>query len=402
MARGIKLLSARFVDTTKKPGLHADGGGLYLEVDKTGGKRWTFIWRVGTKRRQMGLGGVLVASLADARDAAENARKQVAKGLDPIEERRAARAAGRTFGEAADELLEALKPQWRNAKHAYQWEYSLKVLAKPIRHLAVDAVTTADIVDLLKPIWTTTNETAARTRGRIERVLDAEKAAGNRTGENPARWKGHLALLLPKRQKLSRGHHPAMPFEEIGDFMPQLRARPALSARALEFTILTASRTNEVLGAMRSEFDMVKKIWTVPGERMKLGLDHRVPLSKRAVALLEEVFADMPDPNGLVFGDAKGEQLSDAAMSRLLRVRMGFSAYSVHGFRSTFRDWAGEATSFPESVAEAALSHQVGSEVERAYKRGDVLEKRRKLMDAWSGYCDRPRSTNVVEIRRPA
>ena len=400
MARGIKLLSARFVDTTKKPGLHADGGGLYLEVDKTGGKRWSFIWRVGPKRRQMGLGGVQVTSLAEAREAAEIARKQVAKGLDPIAERKAARTVGRTFGEAADELLEALKPQWRNAKHAYQWEYSLQVLAAPIRHMPVDVVSTTDIIDMLKPLWATTNETASRTRGRIERVLDAEKAAGNRTGENPARWKGHLALLLPKRQKLTKGHHPAMPFEEIGDFMPQLRARPALSARALEFTILTASRTNEVLGAMRCEFDMSKKVWTVPGERMKLGVDHRVPLSKRAVVLLEEVFADMPDPNGLVFGDAEGEQLSNAAMSRLLRVRMGFSAYSVHGFRSTFRDWAGEATTFPESAAEAALSHRVGTEVERAYKRGDELEKRRKMMEAWAGYCDRPKSGNVVDLRR--
>lgn len=400
MARPINLLSARFVTTTKVAGLHSDGGGLYLEVDKTGSKRWTFIWRVGKARRQMGLGGLLVTDLAEARALADTARRQIAKGLDPIAERKAALASGRTFGQAADELLVALRPEWRNPKHISQWEYSLKVLAKPIRHLAVDAVTTQHMVDLLKPLWNTINETASRTRGRIERVLDAEKAAGNRTGENPARWKGHLALLLPKRQKLAKGHHPAMPFEQIGDFIPLLRARPALSARALEFTILTASRTNEVLGALRPEFDMAKRIWTVPGERMKLGVDHRVPLSKRAVELLEEVFADMVDPDGLVFGDAKGEKLSDAAMSTLFRKRMGFAAYSVHGFRSTFRDWAGEATTFPESVAEAALSHLVGSEVERAYKRGDVLEKRRKMMESWAGYCDRPRSSTVIEMRR--
>lgn len=400
MALPINLLSARFVATTKVAGLHSDGGGLYLEVDKGGGKRWTFIWRRGKVRRQMGLGGVLVTDLAEARAMADTARRQLAKGLDPIAERKAALSSGRTFGLAADELLEALKPQWRNPKHAYQWEYSLKTLAKPIREKAVDAITTQDMLDLLKPIWSTINETAARTRGRIERVLDAEKAAGNRTGENPARWKGHLALLLPKRQKLAKGHHPAMPYEEIGDFMPLLRARPALSARALEFTILTASRTNEVLGAMRTEFDMAKRIWTVPGVRMKLGIDHRVALSKRAVELLEEVFTDMPDPNGLVFADAKGDQLSDAAMSRLFRGRMGFAAYSVHGMRSTFRDWAGEATTFPEAVAEAALSHLVGTEVERAYKRGDVLEKRRKLMQAWADYCDRPRATNVIPMRR--
>lgn len=400
MARPINLLSARFVTTTKIAGLHSDGGGLYLEVDATGGKRWTFIWRVGKTRRQMGLGGLLVTDLAEARRMADIARKQIAKGLDPIAERKAARASGRTFGEAADDLLEALKPGWRNPKHAYQWEYSLTTLAAPIRPLAVAAITTQDILDLLKPLWTSINETASRTRGRIERVLDAEKAAGNRTGENPARWKGHLSVLLPKRQKLAKGHHPAMPFEQIGDFIPLLRARPALSARALEFTILTASRTNEVLGAMRSEFDMAKKVWTVPGDRMKLGIDHRVPLSKRAVDLLEEVFADMVDPAGLVFGDAKGEKLSDAAMSTLFRKRMGFAAYSVHGFRSTFRDWAGEATTFPEAVAEAALSHQVGTEVERAYKRGDVLEKRRKMMEAWAGYCDRPKASNIIPMRR--
>lgn len=182
----------------------------------------------------------------------------------------------------------------------------------------MDAVTTADVLSVLKPIWTTTPETASRTRGRIERVLDAERAAGNRTGENPARWKGHLSTFLPKQQKLTKGHHRAMPFEEIGDFIPLLRSRPALSARALEFTILTAARTNEVLGARRAEFDMDKKVWTVSAERMKLGVDHRVTLSARAVVLLERVFAEMPDPVGLVFADAKGDQLSDAAMSRLL------------------------------------------------------------------------------------
>lgn len=400
MARPINLLSARFVTTTKEPGLHADGGGLYLEVDKGGGKRWTYIWRVGKARRQMGLGGLLTTDLATARQMADTARRQLAQGLDPIAERKAARAGSRTFGQAADELIESLKPEWTNAKHVYQWEYSLKTLAKPIREKPVDQVTTADVVEILKPIWSDTNETAARTRGRIERVLDAEKAKGNRTGENPARWRGHLKLILPKRQKLAKGHHPAMPFDEIGDFMPLLRARPAISARALELLILCASRTTEVLGARRPEFDLVKKVWTVPAERMKLKVEHRVALSKRAVELLEEVFADMPDPDGLVFADADGEQLSTAAMSRLFRDRMGFMAYSVHGMRSTFRDWAGEMTTFPEAVAEAALSHLVGTETERAYRRGDALEKRRKLMEAWASYCDRPRASNVIPMKR--
>lgn len=400
MARPINLLTARFVNTTKKVGLHSDGGGLYLEVDERGGRRWTFIWRVGTKRRQMGLGGHLTTDLAEARRIADAARKQIANGLDPILERKAARGSQRTFGQAADDLLEALKPEWRNDKHAYQWTHSLKTIAKPIRSKAVDSITTDDVLEVLRPIWLTTNETASRTRGRIERVLDAEKAQGNRKGENPARWKGHLALLLPKRQKMAKGHHPAMPFDEIGDFIPLLRARPAASARALEFLILTAARTNEVLGAMRSEFDLTKKTWTVPGERMKLGLDHRVALSKRAIEVLQIVFADIPDPDGLVFADADGKKLSGAAMSTLFRTRMGYPQFSVHGFRSTFRDWAGEATSFPEAVAEAALSHLVGTEVERAYKRGDVLEKRRKLMEAWAGYCDRPRAATVASFER--
>ncbi|MFI8684091.1 tyrosine-type recombinase/integrase [Brevundimonas diminuta] len=389
MARPLNILSARFVATTKKAGLHADGGGLYLEVDPSGAKRWTFIWRVGKVRRQMGLGGTLVTTLAEARDAADAARRSIAKGGDPIEARRSERGAGRTFGEVADELLESLKPEWRNAKHAYQWRYSLETIAAPLRGLSVEAVTTEDVLGVLTPIWATKNETAARTRGRIERVLDAAKAKGLRSGENPARWKGHLAVLLPKRQKLAKGHHPAMPFAQIGEFMVLLRARPALAARALEFTILTAARTNEVLGARWCEFDLAKRLWTVPGERMKHGLDHRVPLSQPAIALLKALMEDLHDPLALVFGDVEGDQLSNAAMSRLLRSRMGFSECSVHGFRSTFRDWAAETTEHADSVVEAALSHLVGNEVERAYKRGDVLEKRRRLMEDWGRWCAR-------------
>jgi integrase len=387
MARPINRLSSRFVQAVKTPGLHADGGGLYLEVDKTGGKRWTFIWRTGKSRRQMGLGGLLATDLVDARAMANAARRQVAKGFDPIAERRAKLAGARTFGEAADELLKSLQPEWRNDKHAYQWRYSLETIAAPLRALAIDAVDTTAILGVLQPIWNETPETAARTRGRIERVLDAEKAKGNRAGENPARWKGHLATLLPKRPKLSKQHHPAMPFEEIADFMALLRVRSAMSARALEFTILTAARTNEVLAARRLEFDLKRRVWTVPAERMKLGVDHRVALSTRAMSILESLFDDIPTADGIVFADPNGVKLSNAAMSRLLRVRMGRSDCSVHGFRSTFRDWAGETTSFPESVAEAALSHQVGTEVERAYRRGDALEKRRELMEAWAKYC---------------
>lgn len=399
MARQSNRLTHRFVMTTKEPGLHADGAGLYLEVDKSGtGKRWTYLFQWRGSRKQMGLGGIAVTSLAEAREAAEEARRLVARGINPIEAKKAGSAEAPTFGAVADDLLKALGPEWKNAKHAYQWKQSLTVDAAALRPLAVDAVSTEDVLDVLKPIWSVKPETASRTRGRIERVLDAAKAKGHRTGENPARWKGHLALLLPKRQRLTRGHHPAMPFAEAPGFMARLRARPALAARALEFTILTAARTSETLFVRPAEVDLVHKVWNVPADRMKMKVPHRVPLCDRAIQIVRELMEETPDAE-FIFAKADGEPLSTAAMSALLE-RMGDDAFSVHGFRSTFRDWAGESTAFPDSVAEAALAHKLGDDVQVAYRRGTAFQKRIKLMDAWAGYLDRPLSSTVVEMRR--
>ncbi len=407
MAHQIKRLTAVAVRAHSAPGLYADGAGLYLQINKTGAKSWTFIFQWRGARKQMGLGSLKVRSLAEAREAADAARKLVAGGINPIEERGDTRTTDRTFGALADQLLEALRPEWKNAKHVYQWERSLKVDAVPLRALDVDAIATEDVLAVLKPIWAVKPETASRTRGRIERVLDAAKAKGLRTGENPARWKGHLALLLPKRPKLYKGHHPAMPFDMVADFMRDLRTRPAAAARALELLILTASRTGEIVGAERSEFDLSKKVWTVPAERMKGKVEHRVPLTEGAVKIVQaamtegDVLAKLNPqvPTRWLFTRPDGmKPMSNMAMIMLLR-RMGHESYSVHGFRSTFRDWAGECTNFPREVVEAALAHQVGNEVERAYRRGDALEKRRKLMDAWSGYCDRVQSNNVVPLQ---
>lgn len=399
MARSINRLTPRGIAALSKPGLHADGGGLYLQINPNGAKSYCYVWRHRGVRKQMGLGPILTTTLGEAREAADAARRMVAKGLNPIEERKLARAVGVTFGQEADELLASLAPGWSNPKHKYQWERALTVQAAPLRPLAVADVTTEDVLDVLKPLWSTTPETASRLRGRIERVLDAAKAKGRRTGENPARWKGHLALLLPKRQKLTRGHHPAMPFAAMPDFMARLKDRPALAARALEFTILTAGRTSEVLFARAPEFDLAHKVWVCPAERMKMKVEHRVPLCDRALAIVTELLAERPEGSDLVFAKADGEALSTQAMSALLE-RMGEDAYSVHGFRSTFRDWAGECTAFSDSVAEAALAHQLGDETERAYRRGDAFQKRIKLMAAWGGYCGRPTSATVVEMRR--
>lgn len=407
MAHQIKRLTAVAVRAHSAPGLYADGAGLYLQINKTGAKSWAFIFQWRGARKQMGLGSLKVRSLAEAREAADAARKLVAGGINPIEERGDTRTTDRTFGALADQLLEALRPEWKNAKHIYQWEQSLKVDAAPLRALDVDAVTTEDVLAVLKPIWAVKPETASRTRGRIERVLDAAKAKGLRTGENPARWKGHLALLLPKRPKLYKGHHPAMPFDMMADFMRDLRARPAPAARALELLILTAARTGEIIGAERSEFDLAKKVWTVPGARMKGKVEHRVPLTESAVKIVQAAMTEGDElaklnpqvPTRWLFTRPDGiKPMSNMAMIMLLR-RMGHEAFSVHGFRSTFRDWAGECTNFPREVVEAALAHLIGNEVERAYRRGDALEKRRKLMDAWSGYCDRVQSNNVVPLQ---
>jgi integrase len=310
------------------------------------------------------------------------------QGGDPIEVRREQKAMAPvrqvpTFGEFADRYIKAHRSSWRNEKHIGQWQTTLATYAAPIRDKAVDEVTREDVLAVLKPIWTTKNETASRLRGRIEAVLDAAKAEGLRQGENPAAWKGNLKHSLPKRQKLQRGHHPAMAYEKVPAFVQALRARDATAARALEFLILTAARSGEVLGTHWGEVDLERGIWTVPAARMKAGREHRVPLSDRAKAVLEEM--ETVRAGDLVFPGRGGRSMSNMAMEMLLR-RMKADEVTVHGFRSSFRDWAAEETPFPREIAEAALAHVVGDSTERAYRRGDALERRRELMQAWAHF----------------
>ncbi len=399
MARQVRRLSARSVATLKKPGRHADGDGLYLVVDASGARRWMFLFRQGGRLREMGLGGVSAVSLAEAREKAAECRKLVAAGTDPIARRKMAKATpsqAMTFGDFADALVDEIAPGFRNAKHVAQWRMTLKVYAAPLRAKSLDAIGTDDVLAVLQPIWTKRSETASRVRGRIERVLDAAKARGLRSGENPARWRGHLDHLLPRRQKLTRGHHLAMPFPEVPAFIAQLKEREAVAALALEFCILTAARSGEVLGAQWNEVDVEGKIWTVPATRMKAGREHRVPLSEEALKILTRM-KEVRTGDYVFPGQRKGRPLSVMAMEMVLR-RMKVDNATVHGFRSSFRDWAGESTSFPREVAEAALAHVIGDQTERAYRRSDALEKRRKLMTAWAGFLNGSRAASVVSI----
>lgn len=399
MGREINRLSARSVATVSKPGRHADGGGLYLVVDKSGAKRWVFLYRSDGRAREMGLGGLVAVPLAKAREMAAAARAAVYAGEDPIASKRIEAPRVPTFGEAADAFIEAMSPQFRNAKHIAQWKMTLTEYAAPFRSKAVDAITTDDVLGVLQPIWLTKPETASRLRGRIERVLDAARAKGHRSGENPALWRGHLANLLPKRQKLSRGHHAAMDFRDVPAFVDQLRKREAVSARALEFTILTAARSGETLGATWREIDLTGSVWTIPAGRMKSGREHRVPLTPPLLAMLEEMKILGGAPADYLFpGARRGRPLSVMAMDMILR-RMKVDI-TTHGFRSSFRDWAGEMSPFPRELAEAALAHAVGDQTERAYRRGDALEKRRKMMEAWADYCEPARPANVVTLQR--
>jgi len=379
-----------------KPGKYSDGGNLYLVVSPSGSRKWVlrFTWRGGAK--EMGLGSATTVPLADAREKAASARRQIAKGLNPIDER--GQDGGiPTFGEMADSVRETLSAGFRNEKHKAQWKSTLETFAAALRSKPVDIITTDDVLSVLKPIWTLKSETASRVRGRIEKVLDAAKAKGFRDGENPARWRGHLDHLLPRPSKLSRGHHAAMPYEDLAAFVAKLRKREASSALALELCILTAARSGEILGMRWSELDLDKKIWTVPAKRMKAGREHRVPLAPRAVTILRQL--EKVSNGEFVFaGRARNRPLSNMAMEMVLR-RMNIDNATVHGFRSSFRDWAGNVTNFPREVTETALAHVIGDKAEQAYRRGDALEKRRKLMEAWAGYCEPRRSANVVPMR---
>lgn len=381
----------------KATGRHSDGGGLYLNISSNGTKSWLFMWTPkGGKRREMGLGGYPAVSLGKARTRAAECRTMIADGKDPIVERD--RDSAPTFEKAAENYVAAHQSEFGNAKHLYQWQMSLSVqrdtktnelletgYCLTLRGKPVDKIDTEHVLEVLKPIWKKIPETAARLRGRIERILDAERALGHRTGENPARWRGHLDELLNKRVKLPNGHHPAMPFRDVPAFVAELRERTAVAARALEFTILTASRSGEALGSRFDEVATDGKLWTVPKERMKMGKEHEVPLCDRAREIVDEMRTTATGP--YIFPSADPQKpLSNMAMLMLLR-RMGHDGLTVHGFRSSFRDWCGDATSFPREIAEHALAHQVGDDTEQAYRRATALAKRRKLMGAWGRYC---------------
>jgi integrase len=379
------------VQTLKKPGRHADGGGLYLVVSATGASRkWTFVYRwkergaVGDgKHREMGLGSAAVVGLAEAREKARLAREDLAAGRDPMLAKLQA-AAIPTFGEMADTVVTALEHGWRNPKHRNQWRMTLTRYCERLRDVPVDQINTAHVMSVLQPMWLGVPETASRLRGRIERVLNAAKTKGYRTGENPAQWRGHLENLLPKRQQLSRGHHRALPYQAVPALIQRLRSSGSVSALCLEFAILTAARSGEAMGARWSEVNFDAAIWTVPPERMKAQKEHRVPLSPRALEIVRQL-AEVQVSEFVFPGQRKGRPLSTMALMMVLR-RMAIDA-TPHGFRSAFRDWAAEQTHVPREVAEAVLAHTLENKVEAAYRRTDFLEKRRELLNSWGVYC---------------
>ena len=401
VGRTIGRLSALAVSRAKMKGLYHDGGGLYLQVSASGARSWVYRYMLHGKAREMGLGSLRDVSLAHARDKVTEFRRLRADGIDPIERRRAERHGARleaakaiTFKDCAEAYIEGNKAGWGNPKHVAQWSASLQRYAYPVfGSLSVQAVDTALVMKVLEPIWSTKTETASRVRGRIESVLDWARARGYREGENPARWRGHIENLLPARSRVRTiQHHPALPYEEIGTFIESLAGQDGLAAKALEFLILTAARTGEVVGALWDEIDLEKRIWTVPAHRIKARREHRVPLSSRTMAILRGLhdtrngeFVFTVGRGGQTVGRG-GQPLSNMALLSLLK-RMGRTDLTAHGFRSTFRDWAAERTNYPRDVAEMALAHAVSDKVEAAYRRGDLFEKRRRMMDEWARYC---------------
>lgn len=385
-SRARNKLSVRQVASLTGVGLYSDGGGLYLRV-RPAGRTWIFIGTFEGKRFELGLGIVHDVPLALAREKASDIRLLLVNGKDPRFERAMTKQRQITgFGAFAEALIDDIESGFKNPKHRQQWRNTIKTYAQSIYDVPVAAVTTEHVLAVLQPIWLTKQETASRLRGRIERILDAAKVKGLRTGENPARSRGHLDLLLPKRPKVEVKHHAALPFAGIAGFMTELSGRPAIAARALEFTILTAARSGETRGMTWAELDFEQKVWTVPATRMKAGPSHQVPLSDAALAVVAALRMDGADPKGIVFAAPRGGAFLDMALAQLLK-RMGYGHITAHGFRSTFRDWAGDTTQFAREEVEMALAHTVTSAVERAYRRGRALEKRRDLMAAWAAYC---------------
>lgn len=398
-------LAAKQVSAITKPGKHSDGNGLYLLVKPNGNRSWVVLLIGNGQRREMGLGTPEAVSLAAARKLAADAKAAFVQGRDPIAERVMARPrpkeplevilrgpkrrspsnGGITFWSFAEKLIDKIEDGFRNDKHRKQWRATLKTHAAKLCKMELASIATEDVVATLQPIWLKVPETARRVRGRIERVLDAARVAGHRTGENPARWKGHLELMMPKQPKAT-GHHAAMPYTQVPKFYGRLIDRPGIAARALEFAILTAARTGEVVGMTWGEVDFENRLWTVPASRMKAETEHSVPLTDRALGLLQSIRPMSLRTDQTVFPAQHGGKLSNMAMSMLLR-RMGVERVTVHGFRSSFRDWAGEETNIERETVEMALAHTVGNKAERAYRRGRALAKRRALMETWEAYC---------------
>jgi integrase len=421
MARASERLTALKVEKAKKPGMYADGGGLYLRVTPEGARNWVLRYMLDKKPHWMGLGPLSLYGLAEARVRALEARRQRHDGVDPISARRALRARLRldaaksiTFRDCAEQFIAAHRAGWRNPKHAAQWSASLTSYAYPaFGSLPVAAVDVGLVMKAIEPIWATKPETASRVRGRVESILDWATVRTYRVGENPARWRGNLESLLAAPSKAKRAaratngrgeHHAALPYGELPAFLPTLREQAGVAARALEFAILTAGRTGEVIGATWGEIDLGERLWIIPAARMKAHREHRVPLSPRALAILSEMRAARRsgDDGAFVFpGQKTGKALSNMAFLMLLR-RMGRDDLTAHGFRSTFSDWVAERTNFTSEVREMALAHAVGDKVEAAYRRGDLLEKRRRLAEAWAAFCGEPKQAGEVVALRPA
>ena len=406
MARLVEKLTPLAVGKLTKPGYFGDGAGLWLQVSPSGSKSWIFRFTLAGKQREMGLGAVHTVNLTEARANAKECRQLLLEGKDPLDALRSIkqaealeRAKAMTFDQCATAYISAHRSGWKNEKHIGQWENTLEAYASPIiGALPVAEVDTALVVKVLGPIWETKTETATRLRGRIEKILDWATVSKYRQGENPARWRGHLENLLANPNKIAKvAHHPALLWREIGGFMGELRKQIGTAARALEFTILTAARSGEVRGATWAEIDLDAGLWVVPAERIKMCKEHRVPLTASAIALLKE----LPREGELVFPGAKeNAALSDMSLTAVLR-RMKRTDITVHGFRSTFRDWCAESTNFPREVCEHALAHSLPDKVEAAYRRGDLLDKRVQLMKAWADYCAKPQAeASVTSIGR--
>jgi integrase len=417
MARGIEKLSALKVSKLSKPGCYGDGGNLWLQIGPNGGKAWLFRYTLHGKAKNMGLGPLHTVTLAEAREKATAARKMLLEGIDPCTEKKArltrlSAAVAKSFNDCAEDYIKVHRHGWKNEKHADQWTATLETYASPVfGHLPVSEVDTDMVMKVLLPIWTTKTETASRVRGRIESVLGWATTSKFRTGDNPARWKGHLENLLPAAAKVAKvRNHPALPYKQVGAFMAALRQQAGTGAQALEFAILTAARSGEVRGATWQEIDLQAKHWTIPAGRMKAEREHRIPLSDAAVKLLEAL--PCIEGTDMVFPAPRGGALSDMTLTAVIRRMQGDDApiwtdtagqpITAHGFRSTFRDWAGETTAHPREVIEHALAHQLKDKAEAAYARGSLFDKRIRLMADWAAYCAKVQTEqpdNVVELR---